>query len=93
MTDGEFNTIYPPRGSRWSSADFAVELCRSMKRDGITIYSVCFDAPRAAQATLKACASPAANGSQFYYSAANGEDLKFAFQQIAYDIQKLRLSK
>ncbi len=93
MTDGEFNTIYPPRGSRWSSPDFALELCQAMKRDGITIYAVGFEAPSSAEATLRACATPAQNGNNYYFSASNGEELKLAFQQIAFDIQKLRLSK
>ncbi len=93
MTDGEFNTIYPPRGSRWSSSEFAVELCQSMKRDGITIYAVGFEAPASAEATLRACASPSQNGNNYYFSAQNGAELKSAFQKIAFDIQQLRLSK
>lgn len=93
MTDGEFNTIYAPFGERWDSASFAVELCRSMKRDGIIIYSIAFDAPAAAQRTLQACATPGTAGQAFYYSARSASELQGAFQQIATDIRKLRLSK
>jgi len=93
MTDGEFNTIYAPAGSRYNSSSFAVELCKSMKRDGIVVYAIAFDAPAAARATLEACATPDTATQQFYYSASSGVELTAAFEEIATDIRKLRITR
>lgn len=100
MTDGEFNTYYDgttgnPFGpyEAESSAN-AVALCSDMKalkgaNPGIVIYSVAFQAPAAAKATLQACASDAAH----FFDADNSQELHAAFQAIALDIQKLRLTR
>lgn len=93
MTDGEFNTIYPPAGSQYNSSTFAVELCKSMKRDGITVYAIAFDAPRAAAATLRQCATPDTATDRFFYSAGDAAELTAAFEKIALDIRKLRITK
>ena len=90
MTDGEFNTAYTPG---WSSANFAEEICNQMRKDGITIYSVGFQAPTQAEKTLTDCASNANNGGKLFYSASNGAELKAAFADIAKSIQSLRLSR
>ncbi|MCB1429286.1 MAG: VWA domain-containing protein [Nitratireductor sp.] len=90
MTDGEFNTAYT---SGWSSSAFAEEICKQMRKDGITIYSVGFDAPTQAQQTLTNCASTGSNGEKLFYAASNGTELKAAFRDIAISIQCLRLSK
>jgi Flp pilus assembly protein TadG len=100
MTDGEFNTYYDgttgdPFGSyQAESSGNAVALCGDMKaaksgNPGIVIYSVAFQAPSAAKATLEACASSAGH----YFDAANSQELHDAFQAIALDIQKLRLTR
>ncbi|MFZ1814917.1 MAG: pilus assembly protein [Rhizobiaceae bacterium] len=89
MTDGEFNTIYGPG---WSSATFAEEICRSMRRDEITIYSIGFQAPSNAERTLRNCASPDKDGKSHFFSANSAAELTQAFRDIAKDIQKLRLS-
>jgi len=61
--------------------------------NGITIYSIAFQAPLDARKTLKACASPDSGKTTHYFSADNENELRAAFQKIAFDIQKLRLSR
>ncbi len=104
MTDGEFNTYYSgvggnPFGTQeLRSGTTAVSLCNDMKAkkqgaNGITIYSIAFDAPVRAQQTLRACATPDTANNTFYYSAKNGAELRLAFERIALDIQKLRITR
>lgn len=100
MTDGEFNTYYEgTTGRPWSSANrvlannAAKKLCKNMRKDGIVIYSIAFEAPASAQAILKRCATPNTEDNQYYYNAKNGAQLKLAFQAIARNIQNLRLSR
>ena len=104
MTDGEFNTAYeeidgndPFGGNVDESNDAAVALCNNMKalkngNPGILVYSIAFKAPKSAQKTLKACASDDTKTTQFYYSAANGDELRKAFKEIGKSIQSLRIS-
>ena len=87
MTDGQFNTQYV--SGNGNSSDQATSLCNEMKNQGITIYSVAFQAPTAAQTLLKGCAS----STQTYFNASSGGDLRSAFQHIAMDINKLRVTK
>lgn len=104
MTDGEFNTYYEdPDGDPWGphaneSNAHAVRTCADMKArkgadPGIIIYSVAFQAPKSARKTLRACASPDEGGRTFYFDADSEQELRAAFQAIAIDIQKLRLSQ
>jgi len=68
MTDGEFNTFYhgttvgndPASAFNRSdeSNELAIELCDDMKAprrgaDGITVYSIAFQAPESAEETLR----------------------------------------
>lgn len=94
MTDGAFNREY----TSTDSTDQAATLCDNMKAlkdgaPGITIYSVAFQAPSSAQDTLRRCASENEKGNKLYFSAANGDELRTAFQSIAVSIQKLRVSR
>jgi Flp pilus assembly protein TadG len=97
MTDGIYNTV-----GGASTGDFgttaaqsqqrAKDLCDAMKAKGIVIYSVGFIAagdPPAAADTLKYCASTAGT----FYQAQDGTQLDAAFQNIAKDISRLRISK
>lgn len=104
MTDGEFNTYYDgvkgnPYGTqRNASSNSAERICADMKApkggaDGITVYSIAFKAPRSARKTLQACASPDTSNTTHYFSADSEQELRMAFQKIASDIQKLRLSR
>lgn len=105
MTDGEFNTYYEsePNSAEFGdqideSNDAATALCEDMKDnkggyDGITIYSIAFNAPDSAKATLQECATPDTTKDTYYYSAENEEELRQAFLEIAKSIKKLRLSQ
>lgn len=86
MTDGIFNTAY----HNGKAADQAIELCNNMKAKGVWVFAVAFDAPAAAQATLKACASP---GPDFYADASNGDDLEAAFVKFANTLGSLHITK
>lgn len=109
MTDGEYNIQYCSTGIRdrnsngsfssrgtctspnGSSASQARTLCANMKQAGITIYSVGFqlEAGGEAATTMQQCAS----SSEHLYEAANGEQLRQSFRDIALKISELYLSK
>ena len=59
-----------------------------MKSNNVVIYSVAFQAPAAAEATLRACASDDGG----YFNADNGEALREAFRDIAIRLLNLRIS-
>lgn len=73
--------------------------------DGITVYTIAFELDgkaanaqdardeRDALALMEECATPPSGGNRYFFDARNGEELKRAFEQIAFDIQKLRLSR
>lgn len=85
MTDGEFNTQYV--SANGNSADQARAVCAEMKKQNVAVYSVAFQAPGSAQAVLQDCAS----GSDFYFNAENGDELRQSFQKIAQRLSNLRL--
>ena len=91
MTDGEFNTSYDNGPQNATSTDQALFLCNNMKEAGkdIQIYTVAFQAPPEAQATLQTCASAAGD----YFDAVDGATLRASFQEIASRMQSLRLAK
>lgn len=109
MTDGEFNTFYngiPDQPYAFntndirvqSSTNAAIDLCTNMKamkgtEPGIIVYSIAFNAPAYAQTTLKACATPDTTDIHYYFSASNQNELRAAFQEIAANIQKLRITR
>ena len=81
-----------------ASPETAIGLCKDMKQDkgtepGIIIYSIAFDAPKDAQITLKACATPDTPDTKYYHAAKTEEELRAVFQEIAFNIQKLRISR
>jgi Flp pilus assembly protein TadG len=102
MTDGEYNTEYDSHGVKTgssgagqaandSSTNQARALCTSMKAKGITVYTVGFDlgGNQTAITTLNQCATDAGK----FYNAANGEELKEAFRDIALKISQLYLTQ
>jgi len=99
MTDGSFNTAYDgvvgdPRGNgRAQSAALSRALCENMKDDGITVFSVAFQAPDDAKQILLDCANPAFGGDQFFFNASNGAELNAAFEAIAERITSLTLTR
>lgn len=104
MTDGEFNTAYAgvntnPFGRNVAvSNQVALDLCEDMKKTkngnpGITVYSIAFQAPASAEATLRTCANEDTDRTTYFYNASSGAELRDAFRAIAADISNLRLSK
>ena len=101
MTDGVYNTQYKdhiqtryltygnnsPNGSSDSQAD---QLCTNMKAAGVTVYTVGFELySSTAKDTLKQCAT----SEDHYFLADDGDKLRAAFREIAFQIAQLRLSK
>lgn len=87
MTDGNFNIRFNGVSGDTSDAQARV-LCENMKQSGVTVYSVAFEAPAAAEATLRACAS----SNTHYFSADNGTELSNAFEEIGKNLTSLRLT-
>lgn len=84
MTDGIFNTAY----ANGNSSGQAIDVCSSMKDKGVTVYTIGFQAPSGAEATLKSCAS----SEDHYFNASNGSELTAAFVSIAKQLTNLRLT-
>lgn len=89
MTDGEFNTSYLNGSQNQTSTTQAQALCDAMKREEILVYSVAFQAPASARAALQYCASTASH----YFDAQDGDQLRSAFQSIATNLLRLRITK
>lgn len=102
MTDGEYNTDYDIHGVKTGSAgagaaandsstNQARALCGEMKKKGITVYTVGFDlgGNKTAIDTLNQCATDPGK----FYNAADGEELKEAFRDIALKISQLYLTQ
>lgn len=88
MTDGMFNTSYEAA----TSEQQAQALCDNMRvpantAEAITIFTVGFQAPAAAETMLKAC-----SGDANYYDANNNTDLIEAFRDIAEKLTSLRVA-
>ena len=85
MTDGKFNTEYQDTlGNRNVQSK---KMCQKMRDAGVRVYSVAFQAPSSAKATLKDCAGDDAR----FFDAGNGDELKNAYAAIASDLTKLVL--
>lgn len=97
MTDGLYNTWNGSFGGDNSptavkSQEAAVDICRSMKKAGITVYTVGFELDDAeAKKTLRDCAT-VEGGKPLFYDAKDGQALIDAYAAIAASIQMLRLS-
>lgn len=93
MTDGIYNTFGGVNNGDYSSTadkskQNAIETCSAMKAKGIVVYTVGFEAPSDAKATLRSCAS----GDSKFFDAKDADALKAAFRAIAIEINNLRLS-
>ncbi|MDQ7078571.1 MAG: VWA domain-containing protein [Robiginitomaculum sp.] len=99
MTDGE-NTVKWSWDKGWpkaktnttkTSGDQKTKtLCRNIKDEGITIYTVAFQVNSSSTRNmLEDCAS----STDHYFDAQNNSALEAAFAKIAGDINNLRLSK
>jgi len=86
MTDGEFNTEYESADGK--SAEQAAALCSNMKAQGITVFTVGFDAPPEVLPLLRECAS----GDDYAFDARDGDALQNAFSKIARRLTDLRIA-
>ena len=101
MTDGEFNAGYAgvgPRGSTRSgqealSTNAALEHCKRMKENGIEVFTVGFMLEDRYLGLMQSCATPDTGGIRHFYRAANGDELKAAFEEIAGNAEKLILTR
>ncbi len=102
MTDGIYNTTggtsYGDTSSQATTiSQTAGQLCTAMKAAGVKVYTVGFQlgGSQLAIDTLRNCASTApedpAGTSSYFFNAANGDELKAAFRQIALQLTTLRL--
>ena len=95
MTDGDFNTSYTAgTGSAEQTAESntrTTALCNAMKDPArnIQIYTVAFQAPPAAEALLRNCASSTSH----YFDANDNAQLKAAFKEIAKRLQQIRIQQ
>ena len=91
MTDGIYNTAY---FNGKTAAQQAVSLCNNAKAQGVVVYTVGFTSPKAAEATLIACASiDPDTGKPNYYQANNEAELTAAFSDIAAKLGQLRVAR
>ncbi len=89
MTDGEFNTSYLNGRQNRTSNRQTRTLCDQMKRQGVQVYTVAFEAPASARRTLENCAT----SSDHSFNAENGAELIRVFKDIAVRLSKLRISE
>ena len=88
MTDGEFNQEYNYSEGNGDSFAQAKILCDKVKDEGVRIYTVAFQAPKAGQKVLEYCAS----GTEFAFKADSANELKDAYAKIATSISDLRIT-
>ena len=86
MTDGEFNQSFI--GANGASSSQAKTLCTNMKTEGVTVYAIGFQVPRAGVDVLRSCASSEAH----YFDARDGDELREAFRAIGRNLNGLRLT-
>lgn len=86
MTDGAF--LHAVDNSNGSSSEQAVLMCDAIKQEGILIYTVAFQAPKAGKDTLAACAT----SDEYAYEPQTTAELSDAYTNIARSISDLRIS-
>jgi len=92
MTDGVFNVEHVPGNG--NSKNQARRLCRNMKRQGIVVFTIAFDADGTAEDLLQECASsPSEKFVKTYFDANNESQLRLAFREIASQLNTLRLTE
>jgi Flp pilus assembly protein TadG len=109
MTDGDFNTAYCNgvlsddwnggastgdqincNATNGNPTTQAQSICTAIKAQNITLYTIGFELPNnTAKTFMKNCATDASKA----FDAANSDELKAAFAQIAQNLLSLRVSK
>jgi hypothetical protein len=71
--------------------DRFAEICRNMKREGLTLYTITFQSgiSNATRQIFRTCAS----SPEMYFNAPSNNDLVAAFEQIANQLSQLHLSR
>lgn len=100
LTDGEFNAAYAgvpttedtSRTQETRSGDYAKVLCKTMKDDGVEVFTIGFMLD-AGKETLKTCASSDTSKVKHFYDASNAEELNAAFEAITQNYEVLRLTQ
>lgn len=87
MTDGMFNTEYEADNGK--SSEQALALCASIKKAGVLVFTVGFQAPPEVLPILKSCATD----SKHFYDAQDPANLTQAFKDIAQQLTELRLTR
>lgn len=85
MTDGEFNTEYT--SGQGDSFAQAKKLCDTIKEQGVRIYTVAFQAPKAGKDVLEYCAT----SGDYAFTPDSADELKDAYTKIAQSISDLRI--
>ena len=103
MTDGEFNLgfdgasrvqdVYGTAAAA-RSIPHALKLCAAMRRDGIEVFTIGFKLEtKQARDLMRDCASPDTATTRHHFDTADGAELNAAFQEIAYTIERLALTR
>lgn len=88
MTDGINQDANAPNGSFAYDWDL-VSVCNAMKAEGIVVYAITFQAPPAADAVMRNCAS----GDAEFFRSPTPAELERALTEIANELTALRLSR
>lgn len=100
MTDGD-NTMHPTYSVYGATASHSIdendlddrfaEVCRNMKEEGITVYTITFQSgiSNATRQIFRECAT----SPDYYYNAPTNNELVAAFERIANQLSQLHLSK
>ena len=88
MTDGEFNIEYNYADGHGDSFAQAKKLCDNIKDEGVRIYTVAFQAPRAGREVLEYCAT----STEYAFTPDSADELKDAYTKIAQSISDLRIT-
>lgn len=75
--------ILPDRGT----LEQAKKLCDNIKKEGVRVYTVAFQAPKSGKAVLEYCAT----GAEYAFTPDSADELKDAYTKIAQSISDLRI--
>ncbi|MEO0881659.1 MAG: TadE/TadG family type IV pilus assembly protein [Pseudomonadota bacterium] len=89
MTDGIFDDWRLDTATYGDQEAQALQMCDAVKNEDITIFTVSFEAPAAAEALLAQCAT----SSNTAFVSNNAAELEEDFQEIARQIRPLRISR
>ncbi len=90
MTDGMNTPWLTDDGLSLAQTNAQLEaVCESMKREGIVLYTITFQAPDDLDPLFRACASSPSN----HFKSPTNRDLEAAFRTIGAQLSNLRLAQ